>query len=261
MIDTHCHLNFEQFAHDRDDVIKRARGAGVEIIINVGADVATSIESQQLAAAYEGVYASVGIHPHYAERVTKEDVAQLASLTKQDEVIAIGEVGLDYYDREHLKQKVTASLRSKQRDVLERFMQLGGQTKLPLIFHCRQAQEDMTAVVRNIGQRSLRGVIHCFCQDRKFLELCLECGLFISFTGNITYKKAENLRELVKFMPLERLLLETDAPYLAPQAVRGKRNEPAYIEFTAKEIARIKNLDFEEVARVTTLNAKTLFNI
>jgi len=261
LIDTHCHLNFEQFACDRDEVIKRAKQAGVGIIINVGACVATSIQSQQLASEYKGIFASVGIHPHYAQAVTKEDITKLVSLTKRDKVIAIGEVGLDYYNRDNSRQKISISARSQQRDILEKFIQLSHKTKLPLIFHCRDAKEDMTAAVRNVGGRYLRGVMHCFCQDRKFLDVCLERGLYISFTGNITYKKAEDLRELIRYMPLERLLLETDAPYLAPQVVRGKRNEPAYIEFIAKEIARIKNIAFEQVAQVTTANAQTLFNI
>ncbi|MBU2063098.1 MAG: TatD family hydrolase [Candidatus Omnitrophica bacterium] len=264
LVDTHCHLNFSQFDADRDLVIKRAQEQDVKIIINVAADMATSKQSVDLAASYTDIFAAVGVHPHYVNELQGEKAIEIIrALAKNTKVVAIGEVGLDYYRFGKTQSKACGidESKAKQRRMLAGFMQLAAELKLPLIFHCRDAAQDMLSVITKEGKAGMRGVMHCFSQDKKFLRTCLDLGLYISFTANITYKNSQNLRELVSYTPLKRLLLETDAPYLAPQTLRGKRNEPAYLKFTAQEIAGIKRIATAEICRVTTENAYKLFSL
>jgi len=261
LIDTHCHLDFEQFDADRDKVIQRAREAGVTYIINIGTSVPASERSVALASDHECIFAAVGIHPHYVQRVNKDDIRRIENLSEDAGVVAIGEVGLDYYDRNNAQGTAAQTLRIRQRELLNRFIALAEKRKLPLIFHCREASDDLLAVIRTSLPRSICAVVHCFAGTREFLEGCLERGLYISFTANITFKKADALRDLVRHTPLQRILLETDAPFLAPQAVRGQRNEPAYVRFVAEAIAGIKQTSMEKVTDVTTQNAREFFGI
>jgi len=250
-IDTHCHLDFPEFAQDRDEVIKRAKNGAVDYLINIGSSLDGSRRSIDLSKAYEYIYATVGIHPHEADRFAKVEEPVLIELAKENKVVAIGEIGLDYYKN---YSKV-----ENQKLLFISLIKLAKDLNLPLIIHNRQAADDTLKILKEA--LPLKIVLHCFSGDEDFLKKCLSLGFYISFTCNITYKKAGNLRALVKLTPLDRLMLETDAPYLPPQGLRGKRNEPLYVKYLAQEISKIKEISLEEVARVTSDNAKLFFNI
>jgi TatD DNase family protein len=253
LIDTHCHLDFKDFDNDRDEVIARARDAGILKIINVASSIEGTRRASELAKKYEAVYATVGIHPHAAETVTDEAIDELKKIAKEDKVVAVGEVGLDYY--RNLAPK------DRQADAFRRFIRLAVETGKPLIIHSREADNDILGILREECGNTVKGVVHCFAGDEKFLEDCLGMGLYISFTANLTFKKADNLRTVAKRVPIERLMLETDAPFLAPQDVRGKRNEPAYLTYLVKEWENISGLSAEDIARITTHNANRLFGL
>lgn len=254
LIDTHCHLDFPQFIADRDEVVERAKTAGVGIIINIGSTLRRSRDVVQLALKYPHFYASVGIHPHDAKSFNQEAFKELDTLARQDKVVAIGEVGLDYFRN--------LSPSPDQVKVFEKFIELAGSTRLPLVVHCRKAQDDVLSILKAHKDLLKNGVvIHCFSGGVDFLGSCLDLGFFVSFTANITYEKADLSREAVAFAPLERMFLETDAPFLAPLGRRGERNEPGYLPELAHEVARIKSLDFDKVCFETTKNAKSFFNL
>jgi TatD DNase family protein len=251
LADTHCHLDFPDFDKDRDEVIKRAKNKGIDYIVNIGSSLEGSKRSQELSRQYDFIYATVGCHPHEADRFNKKIQAALEELARNDKVVAIGEIGLDYYKN--------YSKIENQKILFISLVKLAKDLGLPLVIHNRQAQEDTLKVLKEALPQN--AVVHCFSGNECFLKECLDLGFFISFTCNITYKKAENLRKLVKITPLDRLFLETDAPFLPPEGFRGKRNEPFYVKFLAEEIARIKEISIEEVAQVTTDNAKRFFNL
>lgn len=253
LIDTHAHLDNRPFAEDLDEIILRAKDNNVLNILTVGCDLASSARSIELAARYPEVYASVGIHPHDALQADDEGLRQLRTMVSAPKVVAIGETGLDYYrDR---------APRDAQRLAFRRQIQLARETQLPLIVHDRDAHEDIVLILREEQACEVGGVIHCFSGDTAMAQACLDLGFYISFPGTITYPNNDALRMVVKSVPMERLLVETDCPYLAPQPFRGKRNEPAYVRMTAEKIADIKGLTLDDVARITTLNAHTLFGI
>jgi len=251
LIDTHCHLDFSDFDADRDEVIARARQNGIDWIINIGSSLEGSEKSLELAARYAFIRATIGLHPHEADNFTPQHEFRLQELSKHDTVAAIGEIGLDYFKNyssvENQKKMFTAMLK------------LVKDSGLPAVIHCRQAQEDMLLMLKQA--MPLKAVVHCFSGDDKFLKECLNLGFYISFTCNITYKKAQGLRDLAGTVPLDRLMLETDAPFLPPEQLRGRRNEPLYVRQLAEEIARVKNCSLEEIAKVTTENAKAFFNL
>jgi TatD DNase family protein len=251
LIDTHCHLDFPQFDRDRDQVIRRAKSSGVDYIINIGSSLEGSRKSLELSRQYDSVYAAVGIHPHEADNFTKQEEDSIRALAKEEKVVAIGEIGLDYYKN--------YSKAENQRALFLSLIGLAKELNLALVVHTRQAEAETLKILKDT--MPVRATVHCFSGDEAFLKECLNLGFFISFTCNITYKKAENLRRLVKIAPLERLMLETDAPYLPPEGFRGKRNEPLYVKSLAAEMARIKEISVEEVARATTHNAKTFFSL
>lgn len=251
LIDTHCHLDFPEFDPDRDKVIAGARDQGVDYFINIGSSLRGSAASLELAAQYGFIYATVGIHPHEADSFNDDAKAKIKELAARDKVVAIGEIGLDYYKNF-----------SRKENQLPLFIFLVGLAKdlhLPLVIHSRQAQEDTVKILKEA--MPVKAVVHCFSGDEDFLKDCLDLGFFISYTCNITYRKAQALRELVKITPIDRIFLETDAPFLPPEGRRGRRNEPVHVKDLAVEIARIKGLDFQEVARVTSSNALAFFNI
>lgn len=253
LIDTHAHLDNRPFAEDLDEVILRARDNNVLNILTVGCDLASSARSIELAARYPEVYASVGIHPHDALQADDEGLRRLRTMVSAPKVVAIGETGLDYYrDR---------APRDAQRLAFRRQIQLARESQLPIIVHDRDAHEDIVLILHEEKASEVGGVIHCFSGDTAMAQACLELGFYISFPGTITYPNNVALRDVVKNVPMERLLVETDCPYLAPQPFRGKRNEPAYVRMTAEKIAAIKGLALDDVARITTLNAHTLFGI
>lgn len=251
LIDTHCHLDFPDFDTDRAEVIQRAKQGDIGYIINIGSSLRGSQAGVDLAGRFDCVYASVGIHPHEVDKVDKQVMKNIHELSEDDKVVAIGEIGLDYY-----KSLSSANI---QKLLFTTLLELAKLRSLPIIIHCRQAQADTLKILKD--RNITNAVLHCFSGDEEFLKECLELGFFISYTCNITYKKAEGLKALVKITPLDKLLLETDAPFLPPEGFRGRRNEPLHVKHLAQEIARIKNISLEEVAKVTTENAKSFFNL
>ena len=257
LIDTHAHLQFEAYDPDRDKVIKRnIKELGA--INNVGADLDSSKGAVKLAGKFDRLYASVGIHPHHAEKYygTDEYLATLDRLAKQPKVLAIGEIGLDLHQ---YKEAPTPDLK-KQSEIFHKQVELTLQYNKPVILHCRDAYDELFDQVKRYKRRAA-GVVHCFMgswgQAKKFLNL----GFYISFTGNITYKGNDYIREIAGKVPDDRIMVETDAPYLSPQERRGTRNEPIYVKMVAAQIAACRNLSSEETAVTTTQNAKRLFKI
>jgi len=248
LVDTHCHLQDEAFDADREEVVGRARGQLAWLVV-AGDDV----ESSRGAVAWSGggVYAAVGIHPYHAGDVCEDALHELRELAASPGVVAIGEVGLDYY-RDHAP-------REQQRSALGRQLEVAVDLGLPAVIHCRDAGEDLLGVVAGFEGRLRGGVMHCFGGDGAFARRCLEAGFHVSFAGNLTFPKAEALREAAQAVPLDRLLVETDAPYLAPQPVRGKRCEPIHVRYTAESLAELKGVPVAELARQTTENAQCLF--
>lgn len=253
LIDTHCHLDFKDFEPDRQDVIDRSREQGVERIINVGSSLGGTERSIRLSEENDFIYASAGIHPHESDRITEKDMRSFEKFLDAEKIVAVGETGLDYYRN--------ISLIDSQKRLFRALLGLAKKKKLPVIIHNRDAQQDTLGILKEAMGDFVNGVMHCFSGDRPFLEKCLAMGMHVSFTCNITFKNAGRSRDMVKLVPMDRLLLETDAPFLAPQVFRGRRNEPGYVRFLAEEIARIRDMSFEEVAGITTQNAKRLFKL
>ncbi len=251
LIDTHCHLDFPAFEPDRQEVIRRAQEAGINYFINIGATLDSSIAACALAQKYSQVYATVGVHPHDADTFDLTALAKLKSLAAEKKVVAIGEAGLDYYRN--------LSSQENQKQAFVKQIALAKELNLPLVVHCRQAESDTLQILK--AALPLPAVIHCFSGDEYFLKECLDYGFFISYTCNITYKKASGLRQMVELTPLDRLMLETDAPYLSPEGFRGQRNEPAQVKLLAEEVSRIKGVEFSRIAQQTTFNAKSFFKL
>ncbi|MBP7340811.1 MAG: TatD family hydrolase [Smithellaceae bacterium] len=251
LIDSHAHLEMEPFDADREAVIERAGLAGVECIITVGTSPVLSRKAVSLARRYENIYATVGIHPHDADAAGEHALDELKALAADPKVVAYGEIGLDFFRN--------LSPRKQQTDMFARQLELAGELNLPVVIHDREAHEETLALIRASGIR--RGVFHCFSGDWTMARQCLDLGFYLSVPGVVTFEKSHTLREVVRQAPLERLLLETDCPYLAPVPHRGQRNEPAFIVHTAKKVARIKDRDWEDVARTASENTRTLFRL
>lgn len=264
MIDVHCHLNFRAFEKDHDDVIKRAFDAGVTKIINVGTSLESSAKAVKLAQQYENLYAIVGIHPHHADKVKDGWIKELEKIAKSKKVVAIGEIGMDYY---YYKSNGIVNPEIQRIVFLEQ-IKLAYKLNLPLQIHNRQAAQDILLILKS-NKNLLRknpGMFHCFAATIDVLEEIVEMGFMVGFDGNITYSgiaKGETvpLNELCERTPLENLLVETDAPFLTPQPHRGSRNEPSYAIITATEIAKIKAISFEDIEKATTQNTEKLFMI
>lgn len=253
LIDTHCHLDFKDFDNDRDAVISRAKENGIVNIINVGSSLEGTKRSIELAGKHAFIYAAAGIHPHEADTVKKEDIDDFFKLLDSPKIVAIGEIGLDYYKN--------ISSKASQKKLLIELISRTKDRNLPLIIHNRDAEDDILVILKDIMGPYFKGVMHCFSGDEVFLKKCLDIGLYVSFTCNITFKNAGRIRDIAKLVPMDRLLLETDAPFLAPQEFRGKRNEPMHVRYAAMEIARLKNMDIGEIGRITVDNAKRLFKL
>ncbi|MFH1782798.1 MAG: TatD family hydrolase [Candidatus Omnitrophota bacterium] len=255
LIDTHCHLDFKDFNDDRESVIARSREEGIEAIINVGSSLEGTYSSIYLAKKFDLIHASVGIHPHDAKKIDDEKLRLFRNCINEnrDHVVAIGEIGLDYYRN--------LSPKEAQKGLFISLLEEAKVRSLPIIIHNRDADNDTIPILKDVMGNDIKGVMHCFSGDKVFLKECLDLGLHISFTCNITFKNAGDLREVAKLVPMDRLMLETDAPFLAPQVFRGKRNEPSYVKYLCQALADIKGLDYKEIARITTATAKTLFKL
>jgi TatD DNase family protein len=252
IIDTHAHLQMKDYNSDRDAVLARAKEAGVDYIINASFDLPSCQQAVKLAEEHENLFASVGIHPHDAKTLDDRAFDALRELAKHPKVVAIGEIGLDYYR--------DLSPRPLQRAVFERQMSLAHELRLPIIIHNRDSHDDMLAILKN-NLKGTIGVMHCFSGDQDFADQCLEMGLYISFAGPVTYPNAHVLQMVAKNIPDDSFFIETDCPYLSPQFMRGKRNEPSYIKAIAKKIAELRHSTFPEISRISTENAKSLFKI
>jgi TatD DNase family protein len=254
LIDSHCHLDMD-FSADREAVLARARAAGVGAMITIGASGPFDANRQAvaLAAAHREIHATVGVHPHEAASVDDAVVDRIAALATEPKVVAIGETGLDYH-YEH-------SPRAAQRDAFARFTQLARRLGRPIVVHLREADDDAVAVLRAERGDEVGGVIHCFSGDATGARRFLDLGFHISFSGIVTFKTADALREAARIVPADRLLVETDAPFLAPIPYRGRRNEPALVVQTAAVLAEVRGESLDELARTTTANARRLFRL
>ncbi|MCB8943674.1 MAG: TatD family hydrolase [Ardenticatenaceae bacterium] len=254
LIDTHCHLDFEWFDEDRAAMIARAVAAGVTRMIVPAIDLAGCTAVLRLGELYDEVYTAVGIHPNATADWQDSWLDSLRQWAQPEKVVAIGEIGLDYYrDR---------SPKDVQHHALRLQLELAAELNLPVILHNRESNEDIIRLLREspLAGRERPGVLHSFAADWATAQAALDMGFYLGFTGPVTYKKADDLRRIVAQVPLDRLLVETDAPFLAPQQYRGKRNEPAYVRFVAERIAAIHGLETAELARITTQNALQLFS-
>jgi TatD DNase family protein len=254
-IDSHCHLDSDQFDEDREQVIERALAAGVSHMVAIGTgngppDLEAGI---RLAARHEFFYATVGVHPHDAAKATEETFHHLSGLTQHPKVIAIGEIGLDYhYD---------FSPRERQQSVFIEQMQIAADAKKPIVIHTREAWDDTIQLIRDHWDPALGGIMHCFSGNPDQAKQALELGFYLSFGGIVTFPKALEIQESARQSPADRILLETDAPYLAPVPKRGKRNEPAYMVETARKLAALRGVSEQEIAETTTANFRRLCHL
>jgi TatD DNase family protein len=260
LVDTHAHLDFSKFDDDRAAAIDRARAAGVAAIVNVGVDLNSSRRAVRLAEQYESIYAAVGMHPHDAKKLDGATLAELRELAQKPTVVAVGEIGLDYYR--------DLSPREVQRRAFQAQLAWAAKLGKPVIIHDRDAHEEimntLTKWAQGLTSSTLSGrlgVLHTFSGDLDMAKRAIDLGFYISISGPVTYRNARQLPEIVRALPLDRLLVETDCPFLAPEPHRGKRNEPAYTRLVAKRIAELKGIPFDDLARATTTNAHRLFKL
>ncbi len=252
MLDTHCHLDLEVFQADRDDVIDRARAAGVEQMIVIGFNPERWDTGARLCQPDAGLFLAVGLHPTDAEQYSNELERRLKETAIRTDAVAIGETGLDY----HWKADTAA----KQKEAFSRQIELAKELDLPFVIHQREAEQDTLEVLR-ASSPPHRGVMHCFTGDASYLEQCLDLGLHIGFGGAVTFRKLKTLQQAALQAPIDRILLETDAPFMTPSPHRGTRNEPAYVRFVAEKLAELRGVSVVEIAEATTANAVTLFRL
>lgn len=252
LVDSHSHLDFPDFDNERDELIKRAEQSGVKLMVTICTHIRKFDQVRKIAETYDNVYCSIGTHPHNAGVERGIPVDDIIRYTAHPKVVAIGEAGLDYhYDK---------APRDAQEEGLRTHIEASRQTGLPLVIHAREADEDMAAILREeMGKGAFPALLHCFSSSKKLALVGVELGLYVSFSGILTFKRSDELRAIAKELPSDRLLVETDAPYLAPQPKRGKRNEPAYTAMTAAVLAETRNVTVEEICEQTTENFFRLF--
>ena len=253
LIDSHAHLDMKQFDSDRDQVIDRALSADVRHIITVGIDIKSSLNAVKLTTHYPPIFATIGIHPHNADNANKNDLEQIALIAQQNKIIAIGEIGLDFFHNR--------SARQKQIEVFTQQLAIAISLDLPVVIHDREAHTNTLNILSSFKKSGLKGMIHCFSRDYNLAKTFIEMGYYISIPGTVTFNNASQIQDVVRRIPLNRLLLETDAPFLAPTPSRGKRNEPSYIIYTAQKIAKLRGISFEEISYQTSKNVCELFNL
>ena len=253
LIDSHAHLDDDKFDKDRDRLIKSLKEMGIDLIINPGDDLQSSIKAVSLSEQYDNVYAAVGIHPHSAKEMDDSTIEVLKSFTGRNKVVAIGEIGLDYY--------YDNSPRDIQRQKFIEQLNLAKEVDLPVIIHTREAAQETFDILKEAQDGSLEGVLHCYSGSVEMALEYVKLGFYISLGGPVTFKNARVSREVAKAIPIDRLLIETDSPYLTPEPYRGKRNEPIYVRYVAGTIAELRGITFEELAKNTSENTKRLFRI
>ncbi|MCM0607097.1 MAG: TatD family hydrolase [Xanthomonadaceae bacterium] len=265
LIDSHCHLNYEYTPKSTDDLVREATESGVSHMVTIGTEIATLQATSEIAEKYANVYFTAGVHPHESETMKDEDIAVLEKFARHKKCRAIGEIGLDYYYKHSAREPQIKRLR----DQLDLALKVGQ----PIVVHSREAEEDLlpelTMYAKSFPQGEKNkdgtprpiGAIHCFTGTRAFGEACMNLGFLISFSGILTFKSATDLQECARAFPLEKLMVETDSPYLAPIPMRGKKCEPAMVRYTAVKLAELKGVTLDEVARVTSANAKAMFRI
>ncbi|GGH88343.1 TatD DNase family protein [Pullulanibacillus pueri] len=253
LFDTHTHINAEEFDQDREEVIKRARDTGVSHMVVVGFDRSTITRAMNLVKEHDDMFAAVGWHPVDAIDMTDEDLDWIESLAHDPKVVALGEMGLDYH-----WDKSPATV---QKQVFRRQIQLAKKLDMPIIIHNREATEDIVAILEEEDAQQVGGIMHCYSSDWETAKRCLDMNFYLSFGGPVTFKNGHLAKEVATQVPLDRLLIETDCPYLSPHPFRGKRNEPARVKLVAEQIAALKGLTYEALASITSDNAKRLFKI
>lgn len=252
-IDTHAHLNHERFYEEVLQAVQRAAEVGVTTIVNVGFDLSSSWRAVEMAEEYGGLYAVVGLHPHDAKDCTPAMMEEVAQMTGLPKVVGIGEAGLDFhYDN---------SPRPQQKAVFADFVELAGELSVPLIVHSREAEQATLEILDEHRRPGQKVVMHCFGADYNYARNCIDRGFLLGAAGPVTFPNSPALRSVMQKVPLENLILETDCPYLAPQAKRGKRNEPSYIPFIAQELATLRGVPVEEIATITTATARSFYGI
>jgi TatD DNase family protein len=257
LIDSHCHLDYDYAPKSTEDLIREAQDAGVVALVTIGTDPASLDKVLKISEKYENVFHTVGFHPHEAVTIQDKDLVALEAAARHPKCRAVGEIGLDYhYDH---------SPRDVQIKQLELQLEIARKVNQPVVIHSREAEDDLLARLTDYAQKlpkgAIPGIIHCFSGTKAFGEACLKLGFYISFSGILTFKKAEDLRECAAAFPLDRILVETDSPYLAPMPHRGKKCEPSMVRLTAQKLAEVKGLTLDEVSRVTTENARRVFRI
>ncbi len=253
LFDTHMHLNARQYSEDRKEVIERAISEGVKQMVVVGFDDETIPLAIEIAEEYDNIYAAVGWHPVDAIDYTEEKLNWLEELSQHSKVVALGEMGLDYH--------WDTSPKDVQKEVFKEQINLAKKVNLPIIIHNREASEDIKKILIEEHAEEVGGIMHCYSSPIEDLQTYIDMNFYISLAGPVTFKNAPEVREVAKEIPLNRLLIETDSPYLTPHPYRGKRNEPARVKLIAEEIARLKGLSLEELAEITTKNAKEVFKL
>ncbi|WP_255784618.1 TatD family hydrolase [Mediannikoviicoccus vaginalis] len=252
MIDSHAHLDEERFDEDRDELIKSLKENAISYVINPSSDMDTSRRVVELSNKYDNIFAAVGIHPHDAEGFKEEDLDELRELSKDERVVAIGEIGLDYY--------YDNSPRDIQKEVFRKQLELSHELDLPVIIHTRDAMGDTYDILKEFEGR-VRGVMHCYTGSIEMAEKFMKLGFYISIAGPVTFKNAVNVREMAKQIPLERLLIETDSPYLAPVPNRGKRNDPTNVRYVADMLANLKEIQIDKIIEHSRENTVELFSL
>ena len=252
LYDTHAHFDSEEFAEDRDELLEKVHQEGVDLINNIGADMESSRDSIKLAENHDFVYATVGVHPSEVGEMTEKDIDKLREMAKHEKVVAIGEIGLDYHYMDGTSEE-------DQRFWFKRQLELAKELDMPVVIHDRESKGQCIEILKEMDIH--KGVMHCFSGSAETAKILLDMGFFISFTGVVTFKNARKAVEAVKAIPIERLFIETDAPYMAPEPVRGTRNHSGNVIRVAEKFAEIKGMDVEEVKRITTENAKRFFGI
>ena len=252
LVDTHAHLQWASFDKDREKVISRAREVGVRYVVNIGFDIDGGRKAIELAKKHKGLYAAVGVHPHNASRFNENVLDELRKLSEHTKVVAIGEIGLDYYRN--------LSPGKAQKKAFEAQLLFAEELELPVVIHDREAHRDTLEILSKFKGR-INGIMHCFSGSREMAEQCVKSGLYISFAGPVTFPNSRKQQAIAKWTDLNKILLETDSPWLAPQDMRGKRNEPAFLPFIARKIANLKGISVDELAEATTENAKHVFQL